>query len=50
MKPCASGGKFVDIAVDQAHVDGKLVSAPAWPAHPDWLAKFLRVLGSRIEP
>ncbi len=45
-----SGGRYVDIPVDQAHVDGKLVSAPAWPAHPDWLAKFLRVLGTRIEP
>ena len=40
-----AGGKFVDIPVDQAHVDGKLVTAPAWPAHPDWLAKFLRSAG-----
>ena len=45
----AAGGKFADIPVDQAHVDGNLVTAPAWPAHPDWLAKFLRVLGTRIE-
>ena len=45
-----AGGKYVDIAVDQAHVDGKLVTAPAWPAHPDWLAKFLEVLGTRIVP
>jgi protease I len=45
-----AGGCFMDIPVDQAHVDGKLVSAPAWPAHPDWLAKFLKVLGTRIEP
>ncbi len=29
--------------------DGNLVTAPAWPAHPDWLAKFLQVLGVRIE-
>jgi protease I len=27
-----------------------LVTAPAWPAHPQWLAKFLQVLGTRIEP
>ena len=46
---CA-GGKFVDIPVDKAHVDGKWVTAPAWPAHPDWLAKFLKVLGTKIEP
>jgi protease I len=25
-------------------VDGNLVSAPAWPAHPAWLAAFLEVL------
>ena len=45
-----AGGKFVDLPVDQAHVDGNLVTAPAWPAHPEWLAKFLKVLGTKIEP
>lgn len=45
----AAGGIYADITVDQAKVDGKLVTAPAWPAHPDWLAKFLQVLGTRIE-
>ena len=45
----SAGGKYVDIAVDQAHVDGNLVTAPAWPAHPQWLAKFLKVLGTKIE-
>jgi protease I len=44
-----AGGKYADIPVDAAHVDGNLVTAPAWPAHPDWLAKFLKVLGTRIE-
>ena len=44
-----SGGTFKDIPVDQAHVDGNLVTAPAWPAHPDWLAKFLKVLGTKID-
>jgi protease I len=44
-----AGGKYVDIAVDQAHVDGNLVTAPAWPAHPQWLAKFLPLLGTRID-
>lgn len=43
-----AGGRFMDIPVDQAHVDGNLVTAPAWPAHPAWLAKFLEVLGTRI--
>jgi len=43
-----AGGKFIDIAIDQATVDGNLVTAPAWPAHPAWLAAFLKVLGTRI--
>ena len=45
-----AGGRYVDIALDAAHVDGNLVTAPAWPAHPAWLAAFLKVLGTRIEP
>ncbi|MEV8470497.1 DJ-1/PfpI family protein [Ralstonia sp. UNC404CL21Col] len=44
----AAGGTFKDIPVDQAHTDGKLVTAPAWPAHPAWLAQFLEVLGTRV--
>jgi protease I len=46
----SAGGKWMDVAVDKAHVDGQLVTAPAWPAHPQWLAKFLQVLGTKIEP
>jgi len=46
----AAGGKWVEIAVDKAIADGNLVTAPAWPAHPEWLAKFLEVLGTKIEP
>ena len=45
-----AGGKFAQIEIDQAIVDGNLVTAPAWPAHPAWMAKFLQVLGTRIEP
>jgi len=45
-----AGGKWMDVAVDKAHIDGNLVTAPAWPAHPEWLAKFLKVLGTKIEP
>ena len=43
------GGTYKDLPVDQAFVDGNLVSAPAWPAHPAWLAAFLKMLGTRIE-
>ena len=42
------GGEFVEIPVDKALVDGNLVTAPAWPAHPDWLAIFFTVLGTKI--
>src|SRR6516164_6915709 len=45
----SAGGRYVELPVDAAHVDGNLVTAPAWPAHPQWLASFLKVLGTRIE-
>ena len=38
------GGHYANIGIDQAHVDGNLVTAPAWPAHPQWLAKFSALL------
>lgn len=44
-----AGGCYADIGMDQVHVDGNLVTAPAWPAHPAWLKAFLDVLGTRIE-
>ena len=44
-----AGGRFTDVAMTETVVDGNLVTAPAWPAHPAWLAKFLTVLGTRIE-
>lgn len=44
-----AGGKYSEVSVDEAVVDGNLVTAPAWPAHPKWLAEFLKVLGTKIE-
>lgn len=44
-----AGGTYANIPVDEAVVDGNLVTAPAWPAHPRWMAEFLKVLGTRIE-
>ncbi|VVE33743.1 glutamine amidotransferase [Pandoraea communis] len=44
-----AGGKYMEIAIDEAHTDGNLVTAPAWPAHPAWIAQFLAVLGTKIE-
>jgi protease I len=46
----ACGGRWIDVPMDEAHVDGNLVTAPAWPAHPKWLAAFLKVLGARVVP
>lgn len=44
-----AGGKYTEVPVHEAVVDGNLVTAPAWPAHPRWLAEFLKVLGTKIE-
>ena len=43
-----AGAEYAEIPVDQAVTDGVLVTDPAWPAHPAWLAQFLTVLGTRI--
>lgn len=43
-----AGGSYAAIAVTDAVADGKLVTAPAWPAHPAWLAKFQSVLVSHM--
>jgi protease I len=45
-----AGGSYVgpNATFSNAVVDGNLVTAPAWPAHPEWMRKFLEVLGSKI--
>lgn len=43
-----AGGRYADIDVHAAVTDGNLVTAPAWPAHPEWLAQFLKLLGTKI--
>ena len=47
----AAGAKFgtVNDTASNAVTDGNLVTAPAWPAHPEWMRQFLAVLGSKIE-
>jgi protease I len=44
-----AGGEYAEIEVDQAVTDGNFVTAPAWPAHPQWLAQFLKLLGTEIK-
>ncbi|HVK15713.1 MAG TPA: DJ-1/PfpI family protein [Fimbriiglobus sp.] len=46
----ACGGTFKELPIEGAHVDGNLVTAPAWPAHPAWLREFLKLLGTKVEP
>ncbi|MGA9061487.1 MAG: DJ-1/PfpI family protein [Terracidiphilus sp.] len=43
-----AGGTFVPVDFTDAVVDGNLVTAPAWPAHPAWLARFLEVLEAHL--
>ncbi len=43
-----AGGTYADIAVTDAVTDGQFVTAPAWPAHPAWLAQFVKLLGTEI--
>ncbi len=40
----------VNETFSNAYVDGNLVTAAAWPGHPEWISKFLGVLGTKIEP
>ena len=42
--------KDVNETFSNAVGDGNLVTAAAWPGHPQWMRKFLKVLGTKIEP
>ncbi len=46
----ACGGTYVAASAgfDNAHIDGNLVTAPAWPAHPAWIRSFLDLLGTPV--
>ena len=48
----AAGAEWCEVnaTFSNACTDGKLVTAPAWPAHPAWMAAFLKVLGTKITP
>lgn len=47
-----AGAEFcpVNETATNACVDGNLITAPTWPAHPAWMREFLKILGSTIEP
>ena len=43
-----AGGEYQEIPVDEVFVDGNLVTAPAWPAHPKFMRAFIELLGTEI--
>ena len=43
-----AGGEFVALDITGAVTDGKLVTGPAWPAHPEWLRQFQKVLEAHL--
>jgi protease I len=43
-----AGGEFVSLDITGAVTDGKLVTGPAWPAHPEWLRQFQKVLEAHL--
>ncbi|MGI6047867.1 MAG: DJ-1/PfpI family protein [Petrimonas sp.] len=45
----AAGGHFQQVDADKAFVDGNLVSSPAWPGHPAFIAEFIKLLGAKIQ-
>ncbi len=46
-----AGAKWgeVNATFSNAYVDGNLVTGPAWPAHPEWMRKFVELLGTKID-
>ena len=44
-----AGGEWIDLELDEAHVDGNLITASAWSAHPAWLSALLGLLGTDID-
>lgn len=44
------GGIYMDIPEEEAVADNNLITAPGWSAIPQWLAKFLDILGTKIVP
>jgi protease I len=43
-----AGGTYAEVAMDQAITDGQLVTGPAWPAHPAFLAQYLELLNTYL--
>ncbi|MHA2062333.1 MAG: DJ-1/PfpI family protein [Candidatus Sifarchaeia archaeon] len=46
-----AGAEYVDVnaTFSNAVTSENLVTAAAWPGHPEWMRKFLELLGTKIE-
>ncbi len=44
-----AGGRYIETPIDGVHVDGNLITAPAWPAHPAFVAAFVEALGTKVQ-
>lgn len=45
-----AGASWIEVneGASNCHVDGNLVTAPAWPAHPAWMSAYIKLLGIKI--
>ena len=43
-----AGGTYIEASIDGVHVEGNLVTSPAWPAHPAFLQAFVEKLGTKV--
>lgn len=44
-----AGAEYANIEISEAVTDGIFVTAPAWPAHAQWLRQLLLLLGTEIK-
>lgn len=44
-----AGGTYIEVGVDEAVVDGNLVTSPAWPGNTAIIREFVKLLGAKIE-
>lgn len=44
-----AGGTYIEVGVDEAVVDGNLVTSPAWPGNTAIVREFVKLLGAKIE-
>ena len=47
---CMAGATWVEpsVGLDSVHVEGNLVTSPAWPAQGAFMRAFLNVLGTPV--